>query len=78
MAGKQAKPCAGEAKFHQALQAAASGAFSSELGSVEFIDIEKLTKGERKCGEVLSWLCQKQPSGDGSGMLPSSALPLLP
>jgi hypothetical protein len=78
MAGKKAKPATGEVKFIATLQAAASGVFSSELGSVKFIDIEKLTKGERKCGEVLSWLCQKPPSGDGSTMLPSSALPLLP
>ena len=78
MAGKKAKPAAGEAKFHAALQAAATGEFNSDLGSIQSIDTEKLKKGERKCGEVLSWLCQKPPSGDVSAMLPSSALPLLP
>lgn len=81
MAGRQAgtaTPCTGEARFHQALQAAASGEFNKDLGSVTFIDIEKLTKGERRCGEVLSWLSEKQASGDGLAQLPSGALPLLP
>lgn len=78
MAGKKDKPEASEAKFIATLQKAATGVFNSDLGSMNFIDIGTLKKGERKCGEVLSWLCQKPPAGDASATLPSSALPLLP
>lgn len=75
---KPVKASSRDTAFHATLEAAAKGEINKSLGSVDFIDTEKLTKGQLKCGDVLLWLCEKPRSGDGSSMLSSSALPLLP
>jgi len=75
---KPVKATSRDAAFHATLEAAAKGEVNKSLGSLDFIDTEKLTKGQLKCGDVLLWLCEKPRSGDATSMLPSSALPLLP
>lgn len=70
----------GEVAFQDKLARLARGEVVKDksVGSMIFIDTDKLTGGQQKCGEVLLWLCQKVPFGDASATMPPSALPLLP